>query len=290
MKKEIRNQYEIKLEFNKNTENPSRLFYSFAEMIDSINELNIVLAKTIDTSVNSKIILEDIEKGSILAKLYDELVIYENGKIENVESKCKIEKYLESSRNATLNFISQDKSTVEDLNILKEELNDIATENKVVDTFNYGEPDILDLAKTINKISSSTQPLSEGEQFVIKSNNVETPNVVTKSTTHVNIELLEDSLTKEEFNQDYITYYKIKRPDFLGDSQWDFKYGNRTIKAKITDTEWLEKFKKGEVIVTPGDSLKVKVSQSNKYGANGYLISEKVEIIMVLEVRKNDEI
>ncbi|MGO4821785.1 MULTISPECIES: hypothetical protein [unclassified Flavobacterium] len=51
--------------------------------------------------------------------------------------------------------------------------------------------------------------------------------------------------------------------------------------------KWLEDFHQGEVIVVPGDSLKVKIKQNFKYNKNGYLISEKTEIVEVLEIRKN---
>lgn len=54
MKKEIVNNYEITLEFSKDTEEPSRLFRSFADLIDSIKELDSTIAKTINSSISSK--------------------------------------------------------------------------------------------------------------------------------------------------------------------------------------------------------------------------------------------
>jgi hypothetical protein len=101
---EIKSSYEIKLEFDKNTENPSRLFYSFAEMIDSVNKLDIVIARTINSTISSKIVLDDVEKGSIIAKLWNELVISEDGKIDNGEPLGNVKDYVEDSRKSVINF------------------------------------------------------------------------------------------------------------------------------------------------------------------------------------------
>lgn len=284
---EIKSSFAIKLEFDKNTENPSRLFYSFAEMIDSVNSLDIVIAKTINSTITSKIILDDVEKGSIIAKLWNELVISEDGKIDNLEPQENLKDYLEDSRKAAIDFVSQNKSSVEDLEKLSIEIAEIAEKKKVSESFNYAEPNLIDLAKSINEIKNSTNDLHQNEGFIL-TNSDENPSAIMRNGSEkIDIESVEKFLTKEELVNNYETFYKIKKPDFLGDSQWDFKHGNKSIKVKILHQEWLDQFHKGEIVVLPGDSLKVKIKQTNKYNQNGYLISEKIEIIEVLEIRHN---
>jgi hypothetical protein len=287
MPTEIKSSFEIKLEFDKNTENPSRLFYSFAEMIDSVNKLDIVIAKTINSSISSKIILDDIEKGSILAKLWNELVISEDGKIDNPAPQENVKNYLENSRRAAINFVSHNKSSVEDLGELGSEIAEIAETNKVKETFNYAEPNLIELAKSINEIKNSTDDLNGNEGFILTNLGENPSEIIRSGGEKIDIEAVEKFLTKEELVNNYEAFYKIKKPDFLGDSQWDFKHGTKSIKVKILHQEWLDKFHKGEIVVLPGDSLKVKIKQTNKYNQNGYLISEKIEIIEVLEIRKN---
>lgn len=279
--------FEIKLEFDKNTENPSRLFFSFAEMIDSVNNLDIVIAKTVNTSISSKLVLDDVEKGSIIAKLWNELVISEEGKIENLEAQENIKEYIEESRKATINFISSNKSSVQDLENLNAEIIEIANKNKISETFNFAEPNLIELAKSINSINDATNDLNENEGFILTNSDDNPSEIVRNGSPKIDIELVEKSLTKEELVNNYETFYKIKKPDFLGDSQWEFKHGNKNIKVKILHQEWLDKFHKGDEIVLPGDSLRVKIKQTNKYNINGYLISEKIEIVEVLEIRKN---
>ena len=286
MKKKVVSEFEIKLKFDKNTENPSRLFRSFAEIIEDIRNLDTVLAKTINTSVSTKMFLNDIEKGSLIAKLWDELIINEDDKLDDLEDTKKVSTFIEKSRSKTLDFIENGKSSVDDLQELSRDIENIAKEQELDQTFNYGNPDILALANSINNISETTDKLAENERLIFK-NSSEVTEELTNNTKKINIEEVEKALTVEEINNESTAYYKIKKPDFLGDSQWEFKHGNKSVKIKILDDNWLEKFKNGKEVVVPGDSLKVKIRQNFKYNRNGYLISEKTEIIEVLAIINN---
>ncbi|MBF0598427.1 hypothetical protein [Faecalibacter rhinopitheci] len=286
MKKTVTSKFEIKLEFDKNTENPSRLFRTFAEIIEDVRNLDNVLAKCINTSVSTKIFLNDIEKGSLIAKLWDELVINEDNKLDDLQEPEKISNFIEKSRSKALEFLQDNKSSVDDLEKLSDDIEEIANEENLAETFNYGKPDILELAKSLNDISETTEKLTDNEKLIVKNSNDKSEEL-TNNVAKIDIEDVEKALTAEEYNNESIVFYKIKKPDFLGDSQWEFKHGNKSLKIKITDVNWLEKFKNGIEIVVPGDSLKVRISQNFKYNRNGYLISEKTEIIEVLGIIKN---
>ncbi len=288
MKKEIKTPYEIRLEFAANTENPSRLFYSFAEMIKSINNLDVTIATSVNTSISSKVYLDDVEKGSIIARLWNELIVNDDEKIDDINpiDSTVIGEFIEESRNKSLDFISKGKSSMEDLSSLSQEIVEIAKEKGIEDTFNFSKPNVLNLAKAINEVGNSTKELNKDETFYIKSPNIEATGIKNGNST-IDIESVEDLLTEEEIVNESTVYYKIKRPDFLTDSQWDFKLGNKTVKAKILDTKWLDDFHNGKVIVVPGDSLKVNIRSTQKFNKNRYLISEKTEIINVIDVNRN---
>ncbi len=288
MKKEIKSEYEIRLDFKRETENPSRLFRAFAEIIEGVNDLNYFIAQTVNTSIKSKIILDDIEKGSLIGKLYNELIFGKEGQIDNSPEKEKIESYIEESRAETLKFISEKKSSVVDLEILKDNISKIATEKELKDTFNFEEPDLLKLAKSINNINDSTKNLNNKESFEVKSQNREIKDIKS-GTQKIDIDAVEEALTENKIVNESEMIYLIKKPDFLGDSAWSFKYGNKAISIKILHENWLEEFHFGRKIVLPGDSLKVIVKQTSKYNKNGYLISDKLEIIKVIDIIHNNE-
>lgn len=289
MKKEILSKYEIKLEFDPKTENPSRLFNSFAELIDSVSQLDTVLSKSVNTSISSKVYLDDIEKGSLIAKLWNELTISEDGKIDDLSDPQPAKEFVEEARSESIGFLTDGKSTVEDLEQLSEKIKSIAQEKEIDKTFDYSDPNPIDLANSLNSINNSTNKLSDKEKFTFKSENEKGTREISKGTPKIDIEAVETALTQEELTNESVLFYKIKKPDFLGDSQWDFKLGKRSVKVKILHEEWLEKFQKGEKVVVPGDSLKVKVHQTTKYNRNGHLISEKLEITEVLDIRHKQE-
>lgn len=288
MKKEIISKYEIKLEFDPKTENPSRLFNSFAELIDSVSQLDTVISKSVNTSVALKIYLDDIEKGSLIAKLWNELAISEDGKIDDLNDPEKVKEFIEEARSESLGFLNEGKSSVEELEELSTSINEIAKSKEIDKTFDYAEPNLIDLANSLNAINNSTNKLSENEKFTFKSEDDQTKEL-SSGTPKIDIEAVETALTQEEIRNESELFYKIKKPDFLGDSQWEFKHGNRTVKVKILHEDWLDRFHKGEVVVVPGDSLRVKVLQTSKYNRNGYLISETIEIIEVLDIRHKQD-
>ena len=287
MEKEFTSKFEIKLDFKRETENPSRLFRSFAEMIEGINNLDYLIAECVNTKVRTNIILDDIEKGSIIGRFWNALVISEDGQIDNSPEKEIIEEFIEESRAETLKFIAENKSSVQDLEQLKVTISKIAEEKELKNTFNYADPDLLKLAETVNAINNSTDKLTTNESFELKSSNKQVKEIKT-GTPKIDIEAVEEALTENEIVNETVQYYLIKKPDFLGDSAWGFKHGTKSMTVKILHQDWLDRFQSGKVVVVPGDSLQVLVRQTSKYNRNGYLISEKLEIIEVKDIIHNN--
>lgn len=286
MKKNLQSKFEIRLAFERKTVNPSRLFKSFADIIDGINNLDYLIAESVNTKVKSQIVLDDIEKGSLIGKFWNELVVSEDGQIDNSPDEKEIEEYIEESRAESLNFIAKGKHTVEDLEQLKEKISEIADSKNLSQSFNYAEPDTLKLAEAINKINDSIDKLTDTESYELKSPNKEVKNIK-PGGIKIDIEEVENALTDNEIVNESEAFYLIKKPDFLGDTAWSFKHGTKSISVKILHEEWLENFLSGKIPVVPGDSLHVKIKQTSKYNRNGYLISEKTEIIEVIDVINN---
>ena len=286
MKREIKNSFEIKLEFAPNTKNPFRLFQSYAEIIDGITSINSVITRSVNSDYTKELILEDLEKGSIVGKFIDWITVNEDDTIDNIKDNEAINSYIHESRNETLKFIENKKYKVSELKELKEKLEDIAAKQEIKNTFNYASPGLIDLAKSINQIVNSTKKLNDTEKYTFATSN-DMINVDNKSQT-IDIEKVEEELTENEIITQKEAYYKIKKPDFLGNTQWEFKHGNTSPKAKISHQAWLDGFLAGKIPVVPGDSLKVLVKQTTKYDKNGYVLFDKFEIVEVLEVIHNN--
>jgi hypothetical protein len=84
-----------------------------------------------------------------------------------------------------------------------------------------------------------------------------------------------DLLIKESLTNESVMILKVKRPDYLGESMWDFKLGEHPLQAKILDRN---------VDVRPGDAIRAKVSHTINYGYGAEVVSERYEVMEVLEV------
>jgi|GEM_PF-798669 len=82
-------------------------------------------------------------------------------------------------------------------------------------------------------------------------------------------------IRKLELAKPYINVFDaeliIKKPDILGDTAWEFLLGNKTIKAKIIDEEWISSFRENAFVIKPGCYISASVKVSYKKDFNGNL-------------------
>jgi hypothetical protein len=91
-------------------------------------------------------------------------------------------------------------------------------------------------------------------------------------------------LVKESLESEAPMILIVKRPDFLGDSRWEFRHGKQPFEAKLMDAAWLADFRNGVVVLRPGDGLRAKVRSVVRYGHDGELIDSKHEVLEVFDV------
>ena len=99
---------------------------------------------------------------------------------------------------------------------------------------------------------------------------------------------LRELLVKESIPNELTMILKVKKPDYLGESMWDFKYEGRSIQGKILDVNWLAKFQNREIDVRPQDALRAKVRIVAHYSYEGEVIDTDYFILEVLEIIPGD--
>ena len=77
---------------------------------------------------------------------------------------------------------------------------------------------------------------------------------------------------------------KVKKPDYLGESQWEFRHETHPIPAKILDEKWLKDFQSRKHDVRPGDSLRAIVETEVNYDYNQEVVGTHYYVIEVKEV------
>ncbi len=157
-----------------------------------------------------------------------------------------------------------------------------AEETDVIHFPSYTTVQRQKLLPNLNRLNKALSHLNKNDKALyISSENK------TEMNAEFNIvpEKLEELLTQETLTSTSEMILKVKKPDYLGESMWEFRHGTHPIDAKITDVNWLKDFQDRKKDVRPGDSLRVMVEIKVSYGydrevvGTHYVITEIKEIL-----------
>ena len=276
-------EYLLRIDFKKGTENPERIFFAMSELIQAFREIDRSLSASISTEIDTKLILEDIEAGSIIAKVKSVLESVDNDALGNLEWKPIVGKYLVQGKCKLIEFL-ETKEKIENKKQIEELRNDLvklASETKVLQLPVYQPIPEDRLLKNLQKLGEATTPLLADDSVSFSGDGEE---ITLNKTFKIPQETIEEILTDRILTGTHEMILKIKKPDYLGQSMWEFKHEGRLVPAKILHVEWLAKFHNQKVKGGPGDSIRAIVKTSVNYDRHGEVIGRHHEVLKVLEV------
>lgn len=287
----IESEFEIKIEFPENTPSPERLFRTAAKLIESYNDLDRLLLKSVSASADSTLVLKDIRKGSLIAGLIRKIEGIDEPVLGN-ENQAPSE-FLSRSRTLVTNKISEitESNSNEVIDSINEAVEEIAEATGVRNNVQFTPLPKLEVSESINKIVDSVEELSSDEvaQIADDFEMQEAPIISIPRGKKISIEDIEDALTEHEFVNTISTIVTIKMPDFLGTAKWKFRYSGKNITADISDEEWLQKFHNREKPLAPGDGLMVDMVETKKLDSRGNELSCTREIIKIHQITESGE-
>lgn len=283
MPKDIKADFCIELTFKKGTGCPSRVFRSLSELIDTIQVIDNHLVGCIDTRIEPVLMLEDIESGSIRTWLSSVLKAMPDDAIYNLSWKKLVGSYLLKAKYYMINFL-EGKTTIsntDEIKPLTSKLHQLAKETEVRMLPDYKEIQPRELLEDMQRMSDNLSHLGEGD-----SASYITPEEKARFNLDFKLapETVEELLVHETISAEAEMILKVKKPDYLGESMWEFRFGEHIIPVKIVDKVWLEKFQSRQIYVQPGDSIRGMVKRSDKYDADGNLTGTTYELLKVLNV------
>ena len=278
---------EIRFEYSK-TKKPKDIFNEYTLMLIALEKTETEMLKSISTSLQYRSSLESIETGSIVAKIKswieDDEPNLGNEKLGNLDFK----NYLSDGIKTIVNNLSQDKNiTANTIDKISSDLNNLAEQYKITDAFSYAPIQKKNLIEISNLIREATSNLSNDENVYLLEENGSSIELPKK----INIQVSEKDINSKEciIENESEQILKIKKPDYIADSAWEFKIGRKVIKTKIEDTNWINQFLNKEIKLYPGDSLRCKVFTVEEYDKLGTLVTSKVSITKVLEIIEGNE-
>lgn len=276
-------EYLLRIDFEKGTENPERVFSAMSDLIQAFREIDRSLSGSISREIHSKLILEDVETGSIIAKIKSVLESVDDDALSQCDWKPIIGSYLVKGKRKFIKFLEK-KERVESkkqIEELRRDLIELAAATQVLKLPVYQPISEDKLLKNLQRLGEATVSLTPEDRVFYGEGGEE---IQLNKDFKIPQETIEEILTERVLTGTHEMILKVKKPDYLGQSMWEFKYEGRLVPAKILHIEWLAKFHNQEVKVGPGDSIRAIVEISVNYDKYGEVIGCHHSIQNVIEV------
>lgn len=98
-------------------------------------------------------------------------------------------------------------------------------------------------------------------------------------------DVMDEFMAGQELENEIRAIVTIKKPDYIGRSQWEFKHDGHIIQAPILDLEWLEQFQSRSINIRPGDALIVSLKVICQYGIGSEVLKKLYKITQIHSVQ-----
>jgi hypothetical protein len=277
------NEFELKIDFVRHSEEPSRVFWSMGELIDATASFDMALASSLGLSAEVGLLLEDITTGSLRTRLSSLLRMIDKEALREGAWNKVIGRLLDDGRGHLLSWLESEPKidSPKQLEVIQKDIQRLAASAELAHIPAPHPVPVASILTSIRAISRSTSYLHEHDQVFYSTEQriVE----ITKSI-QISDELEEQLLTREKSTTVVEALLKVKKPDYIGHSKWELYYSQHPIKAPIMDTEWLASFQAAKQDLNPGDSLKARLEIVTSYGHDGQTIGHSFRVLRVFGI------
>jgi hypothetical protein len=278
------NNFGLRIFYDQGNGSPSRVFLALSGLIEALEFNSKILLDGIPAiDVEPSFIVENVEKNCITAWFRNVF------RINNQTAKFdhnKASKFLNSNHTRVIRIGSFDNE--QDINAevdkFRNQIYNISEDDHPVEDFPViVPPSRKDILESLGRYQSATTLL--GNNDVAK--------YVASSGEEVSFDFpfeftpgsIQKVLTRDVLENTQTVVLKVKKPDYLGASMWEFKW-DKSISARVSDQDWLKRFKSRSVVLLPGDSIVAQMKTKTSYDIDGEVISTDYDVIKVLEERR----
>jgi len=273
----------LTIEFARDTKNPGRIFKSMASLIEAMEGIDSILIESIDSKIKPVLLLDSVESGSVKVWLKQFLEFFPDDGLNKLDWKPLVGQYLVKAKHFWLSKIDTKEPlpTRESIDAISTGINEIARETNVKLLPVYKKIPAIEIARGIKMLADATAKLDQGDSVKFSSDDGD---ALVPSSIIIEQSKINEILSFETIQNEAVKILMVRRPDFLGDTAWEFRHEDKKYPAKIDDNEWLEEFRDGKHDIRPGDALKVKILETTSYDMNGEVVSDTRSIIKILGV------
>lgn len=276
--------FAITVDFVRGKGDPSRPFRTMVELTEALARFDKDLVKSVDHTIEPVLLLENVEAGSIKSWFISVLRSSDDSALGSGDWKKIVGSYAVKGKYALLKWLDGAQSITDPklLDNIQSELLIEAEKTNVRGLPGYIPMSRTRLAAHIADITSSLTYLDDGD-----SAQYESPQegiIPFNQALRVNAEELTGLLATRTIVNEGEMILKIKKPDFLGSSMWEFRHEGHPIEARIADHEWLTSFQENGAGVLPGGAIRAIVRIEISYDMENDALPARHTVIKVLEV------
>jgi hypothetical protein len=280
--------FQLTVDFLTDSRNPSRVFRSMAGLIETFGRFDRDFFSTIDLPFQSEILLHDIEKGSLRAILREVLKLPDREALREGDWKKVVGRAIDDARTFLLKRLGDEPEIVERVQLERIQTGVIEIASSVPDALiHVPRPIPLPrLLTIIENLESSTRVLFAGDSAKYES---ETSHKEIPANISISPALKDELYETIPIQRPTRTRLPVKKPDLIGDSQWDLYMGGRVIRAKILHKEWLEKFHSRSIELRPGDMLDAMLEITLLQSPEGEVVGYRYQVLEVFAVIQQEQ-
>ena len=231
------------ISFDAKSGSAAHVFDLAADLIRSLQGIDDVLVQSIDTKIETTLVLEDLQKSSIRVFLRTVLEKLDDDALKSLDWKQQVGRYLVKGKYAAIRWLDNEEPSkgLGQLSDLTEEIARLAQESDVRHLPDYPRPNPTRFAQALDKLQETKAKFGDNEQLTITLGKDQY--TVDLSKTWLPSDFLKDSEDEKQLSNEQDMFLIIKKPDFLGTAMWQFKHGKMIINATIEHIEWMERLR-----------------------------------------------
>lgn len=273
----------IQIDYAPTSPDPARVFRAMAKLIDAFQKVDRDLASSVSVSIEPILLLERVEAGSVRARLITALRQVHDDSLLNLDWKPLVGQYLVKGKHRLLKWLERNPEITSRSQVLE-------LQGELLDIVPIPTPGNLQLPapvppaallEDIKAIAEARDELQPGDSAVYEAGGDSSP---VQAPVTLSSERIEQLLTQEIVITEHEMLLLVKKPDYLGQSRWEFRLDDHTIEAKLQDDAWLARFKAGHIVLRPGDALRAVVKSEAYRGFEGNVVATRYYIRQVLGV------
>ena len=228
--------FALTVDFVKGKGDPSRPFRTMVDLVEALAWFDRDLVKSVDVTIEPVLLLENVEAGSIKSWFISLLLSTDDAALKSGDWKRVVGEFTVKGKYALLKFLDGAHS-VTDPQLLENIQSELLLEAEKTNV--RGLPGYVPMSRTrlaahIADVTNSLEYLSDGDTATFENRGGEP--IAFNRLLRVNEAEMTELLAIRSVTNKNELILKVKKPDYLGSSMWEFRYDGRAIEARVQDS------------------------------------------------------